>query len=103
MLPKKALRFWFVPASERRILLTAAVQLAFLGLAILGLVRRPDLASRLLLPGLVIAYTWGLYTLSYSCVRFSLVLMPWICLMGGWLWAEDASRASEPNSPEQPL
>ncbi len=101
ILPKKAFRFWFVPASETRIALTIAVQLAFLGLALLGAIRARDRLGSLLLPGLVLGYTWALYTLSYSCVRFSLIAMPWVCLLGGWVLAERNCRQPEPNSRQK--
>ena len=96
VLPKKALRFWFVSASETKLMLCIAVQLAYLGIAAIGAWRRPDLLHRLWLPGLVILYTWGLYTLSYSCIRFSLIAMPWLCLVGGWILA--GSRSPTPTS-----
>ncbi len=93
LLPKKALRFWFIPASETKIFLSIVVQLFYLLCAAYGAYRRPDLLRNLVLPGLMLLYTWGLYTLSYSCIRFSLVAIPWLCLMAGWIVAIPKSGA----------
>lgn len=80
---KKAWRFWFVPASETRLLVSFVVQAAWLVLAGVGLVmlwRKPD---AWLVPVLLIGYAMAVYSASYACLRFSHPLMPWVCVLGG--------------------
>lgn len=93
LIPKKAFRFWFISASETFIPQTIAIQIFFMAAAGFGAYRRPDLLPKMILPGLMVLYSWGLCTLSYSCIRFSMGAMPWLCLMGGWI----LSRSLNPS------
>ncbi len=82
---KKFIRFWFIPASETKIRLTVPLQSFYLFFGIMGLaaaVRKYPYASWIL-PLVLIAYFCGIYTLSYACIRFSQVIMPWVCALGG--------------------
>lgn len=80
---KKFWRFWFVPASESRLLVSFVVQSFYLLLAITGvwLLRRDPIAW--VIPVLLIAYAAAVYSASYACLRFSHPLMPWVCALGG--------------------
>ncbi|HQH70791.1 MAG TPA: hypothetical protein PK360_01800 [bacterium] len=80
---KKFLRFWFVPASEQHIAAVTAVQSVFLLLAAFGLWKVGLRTRGTALPLLVILYYCAIYTLSYSCLRFSHPIMPWVCGLGG--------------------
>lgn len=82
---KKFIRFWFIPASETKLLLTIPLQSFYLFLGIPGLIiaiRRHPFVSWFL-PLALIGYFCGIYTASYACIRFSQVIMPWVCALGG--------------------
>jgi 4-amino-4-deoxy-L-arabinose transferase-like glycosyltransferase len=82
---KKFIRFWFIPASETKLLLTIPLQSFYLLLGIPGLfiaIRRYPFVSWFL-PLALTGYFCGIYTASYACIRFSQVIMPWVCALGG--------------------
>ncbi len=83
LMGKKFLRFWFVPASERMILLMAFMQSFYLLLAIYGGYTAGLRNRGTVLPLFIIAYYCGIYTVSYACIRFCLPVMPWVCALGG--------------------
>lgn len=82
---KKFIRFWFIPASETKLLLTISLQSIYLLIGIPGLIlaMRKYPVTGWLLPLVLIGYFCGIYTVSYACVRFSQVIMPWVCVFGG--------------------
>lgn len=82
---KKFIRFWYIPASETKLLLTIPLQSFYLILFLPGLyfaIRKYPFISWFL-PLVLIGYFNGVYTASYACIRFSQVIMPWVCAFGG--------------------
>jgi dolichyl-phosphate-mannose-protein mannosyltransferase len=80
---KKFIRFWYVPASGRLLNLTFPLQSFYLLIAIFGLYKAGLFHRGAALPFFVVFYYCAIYTLSYSCIRFSLPIMPWVCALGG--------------------
>ncbi len=94
---KKFFRFWFVPASERHIAATTAIQSVYLLLAVFGLWKAGIRNRGTALPLFVIIYYCAIYTLSYACLRFSHPIMPWVCGLGGVGLARLGRNMREPD------
>lgn len=79
---RKCWRFWFVSAAQRERVASFAIQLAYLALAGVGLYRLSpwDMATKLFLA--VTGYVMLTHALSYADLRFSLPVMPFVCVFG---------------------
>lgn len=81
---KKFFRFWYVSASGSMLTLTIPIQTFYLALALWGIWVTGLRRQEVILPLMTIGYLCTIYTLSYSCIRFSLPIMPWVCALGGF-------------------
>ncbi|MCG3150282.1 MAG: hypothetical protein PCFJNLEI_03764 [Verrucomicrobiae bacterium] len=80
---RKCWRFWFLSAKQREQALSFAIQGGYLLLLGIGLYRgRPwDGVTRLGLG--VIGYVLAVHAMSYADLRFSLIVMPVVCVLAG--------------------
>jgi hypothetical protein len=85
MFVQKCGRFWFVSAARRELAATIAIQTLYLSLATFGLwkLRRESFGQTLLLA--VIGYVMFTHALSYADVRFSVIVMPLVCVFGAMI------------------
>jgi hypothetical protein len=76
-------RFWFVSAARRELVASMLIQSLYLGLAAFGLwkLRNSQHGQALLLA--VVAYVMLAHAVSYADVRFSVIIMPLVCVLGG--------------------
>ena len=77
---KKCERFWFLSAAQREQVSAAAIQGIFLALGALGLWRMWPLTRERRLLLALIAYVMIVHALSYADMRFSLIVMPFVCV-----------------------
>jgi ABC-type multidrug transport system fused ATPase/permease subunit len=77
---RKVGRFWFFSQAYRAPIASIALQALYLGLALIGLWRlRPwDNSHAVMLA--MIGYVWALYALSIAHLRYSLTMMPFVCV-----------------------
>jgi hypothetical protein len=80
---RKIGRFWFVSAARRELPASITLQTCYLALAAVGLWRgrRQRLGQSVLLA--LIGYGMVIHAVSYADVRFSLGVMPLVCVLGG--------------------
>lgn len=83
LMGKKLVRFWMIPASERMTSITIPMQSFYLLLAAAGCFLYRRLHRSTVLPASLIAYFCAIYSLSYACIRFSHLVMPWVCAFAG--------------------
>ena len=88
----KCWRFWFLSAKQREQLLSFVIQAGYLVLLSIGLYRSRD-ATTWWLVGMI-AYVMTLHALSYADLRFSVIVMPFVCALASGFWKADHSRAS---------
>ena len=82
MMARKCGRFWFLSAAQRERAASFLIQTAWLSLAVIGLWRlRPWSLQTALL---VVAVGWVMlvHAISYADSRFSLPVMPFVCVLG---------------------
>lgn len=77
---RKCGRFWFLSAAQRERPASCAIQIAYLLLAGIGLWRRRPWSQRTMLLVTLILYVWLIHAISYADLRFSLPVMPFVCV-----------------------
>jgi len=78
---RKCVRFWFLSAARREQLLSVAIQGGYLALLGIGLWRtRPWCRETKLMLALIV-YVMLVHALSYADLRFSLPIMPLVCVI----------------------
>jgi hypothetical protein len=90
---RKCGRFWFLSAKQREQVLSFCIQGGYLVLLGIGLWRaRPVGAETWLLLGMM-GYVLLAHAMSYADLRFSLVVMPFVCALAGKAWTGDIKDA----------
>jgi hypothetical protein len=78
---RKCGRFWFESAARRELGAGIVLQLIYLGLLGVGLWRRRPWGLETVLPLILIAYVMLVHAVSYADLRFSLPVMPLVCVL----------------------
>jgi hypothetical protein len=78
---RKCGRFWFESAARRELSAGIVLQLIYLGLLGVGLWRRRPWGLETVLPLILIAYVMLVHAVSYADLRFSLPVMPLVCVL----------------------
>lgn len=80
---RKCIRFWFETASRRVEVGSLLLQVLYMAILGIGLWRRWPWGLDTVLPLILVAYVMLVHALSYSDLRFSLPVMPLVCVMAG--------------------
>jgi hypothetical protein len=80
---RKCVRFWFESAAQREPVGSILVQAIYLSLLGVGLCRRRPWSLETVLPLALIAYVMLVHAVSYADLRFSLAVMPLVCVLAG--------------------
>ena len=84
LIVRKAGRFWFVSAKRRELVASILIQSGYLALLGIGLCRaRPWSGETGLMVGLIM-YLWLLHALTYADLRYSLPVMPLVCVLASY-------------------
>jgi len=81
MFVRKCWRFWFLSAARREQALSFVVQAGYLTLLGIGLRRRWPWSLEIVLMLALVAYVMLIHAFSYADMRFSLPVMPLICVL----------------------
>jgi hypothetical protein len=81
MIVRKCGRFWFLSAARREQWASSIIQFGYLSLFAVGLWRQRPLLSPMILMLILIAYVMLIHALSYADMRFSLPVMPLVCVI----------------------
>jgi hypothetical protein len=84
---RKLGRFWFLSAAHREEVISIAIQGAYLALLCIGLWRAWPLKRQDFFVAVVIVYVMLLHALSYADLRFSLPVMPLVCVLASKTFA----------------
>jgi hypothetical protein len=87
MAVRKCGRFWFLSAARREQAASLAIQLVYLALAGIGLWRWGGREKETGVMLALIGYVMLLHALSYSDMRFSLPVMPYVCVLASRTFA----------------
>jgi hypothetical protein len=94
MFLRKCWRFWFLSAARREQAVSFVIQFAYLALLGVGLWRRwpwePDTVLMLAL----VAYVMLIHALSYADMRFSLPVMPLVCVLAASVFQATERRTA---------
>ncbi|GEM_PF-1135782 len=83
MFARKCGRFWFVSAARRELVVSILIQCAYLSVCAVGLWKsRAERRGQTLLLATV-GYVMFAHAASYADVRFSLIVMPLVCVFAG--------------------
>ena len=85
---RKCGRFWFFSAKHRELLIAGLIQGSYLALLGIGLWRTRPWAGELWLLLALIGYVMVVHALSYADLRFSLPVMPFVCVLAGRAFAK---------------
>ena len=81
MFVRKCAWFWFLSAAQREQVIAFLIQIAYLTLLGIGLWRRWPWEVETVLVLALIAYVMLIHALSYADLRFSLYVMPFVCVL----------------------
>ena len=81
MFVRKCARFWFLSAAQREQVIAFLIQIAYLTLLGIGLWRQWPWEVETVLVLALIAYVMLINALSYADLRFSLYVMPFVCVL----------------------
>jgi hypothetical protein len=89
---RKCVRFWCLGAKRREEYSSVIIQLAYLGAMGLGLRRRWPWDLEVVLMLSLIVYVMLIHALTYADLRFSIYVMPFVCVLaGGYFQTRDRS------------
>ncbi|HUJ08835.1 MAG TPA: hypothetical protein VL171_02320 [Verrucomicrobiae bacterium] len=90
---RKCGRFWFQSAARREQVFAFLIQAAYLVLLGVGLWRRWTWNVEVMIMGTLILYVMFVHALSYADLRFSLPVMPLVCVLAAAAWKASGARA----------
>jgi hypothetical protein len=90
---RKCGRFWFESAARREQVIAFVIQAAYLALLGIGLWRWRSWNVEVIVMITLILYVMLIHALSYADLRFSLPVMPVVCVLAAVGWKTSASRA----------
>jgi hypothetical protein len=82
MFVRKCWRFWFLSAARREQAVSFVIQSAYLAFLCVGLWRRWPWGADTVFMLVLVAYVMLIHALSYADMRFSLPVMPLVCVLG---------------------
>ena len=82
MMARKCGRFWFLSAAQRERAASFLIQIAWLSLAVIGLWRLRPWSLQTALLVVVVGWVMLVHAISYADSRFSLPVMPIVCVLG---------------------
>jgi len=85
MFVRKCARFWFLSAARREQAIAFVIQMTYLALLGIGLWRRWPWEAETVLVLALIGYVMLIHTLSYADLRFSVYVMPLVCVLASGL------------------
>jgi len=86
MIVRKCGRFWFLSAARREQWVSSIIQFIYLAFFAVGLWRHRPLTHATILMLILIAYVMFIHALSYADIRFSLPVMPLLCVIAAALF-----------------
>jgi hypothetical protein len=93
ILVRKCGRFWFQSAARREQAIAFVIQAGYLALLGIGLCRRRPWGVEVMVMLTLILYVMLIHALSYADLRFSLPVMPAVCVLAFAGWKSSATRA----------
>jgi hypothetical protein len=85
---RKCWRFWFVSAAQRERVASFVIQAAWLALAGIGACRLGPWTAKTKLLVALTGYVMAVHALSYADLRFSLPVMPLVCVLAASAWGK---------------
>ncbi len=95
MFVRKCARFWFLSAARREQVIAFVIQITYLALLGFGLWRRWPWEMETVLLLALIAYVMLIHALSYADLRFSVYVMPFVCVLASGLSSQPSLRRTE--------
>jgi hypothetical protein len=82
LLVRKCGRFWFLSAARREQLISCTIQAGYMALLCISLWQLRPWSREVWLMLVLIGYVMLVHALSYADLRFSLPVMPFVCVLG---------------------